>query len=527
MIYFIITIITATLLALILKKIKQPPIVAYLITGVLLATLKIKLDKNIVNIFSEIGIILLLFLAGLEFKLKQLKKTLKPSIIIGAIYFLLGSIIFYLIAGAFKHNHITKLYIAIALSLSSTILTVKMLTKRKEINSFHGQIIVGIMILQDIIAMTCLGILTNLNSKNMGVLSISLILIKALIIFLILLLFTNILKKIFIYASNEIELIFLIGLSWGFLGVAISHLFRFSQEIGAFLAGVAIANLEFSYEIKDKVRSIRDLGLIFFLISVGQTLNFKGVFDTELLVLIIIELIVTIIIISAIGYFLKLKKKQIFFIAMYPAQISEFSLILIAIGIKLGHINQEVFSKITLATILTLIISSAVLNNINTIFKRIKKYILTQKDKTAEELRKRKLKNHIIIFGFGKLGENIAKHFIKKNKIVVVDWNYERIEKAKKIGCETIYGDGGDPDIWEDINAKKAKLIINTIGNNQPDDINLIKWMKKRNKKTILISESNVPEDVAELKNIGYDFVLWQDEAEWLQLKRVLKKYGF
>ncbi|MBU89946.1 hypothetical protein CMO94_00260 [Candidatus Woesearchaeota archaeon] len=209
-----------------------------------------------------------------------------------------------------------------------------------------------------------------------------------------------------------------------------------------------------------------------------------------------------------------------------PTQVSEFTLILITFGFSAGHLSLEIYSMITLVIVATIIFSSLIIENLNKIYKRIQHKIDFIEWKHAEHPPhlKKDLKNHIVIFGFGRLGQYIAEFYKKKKKdVLVVDWEPESMDAAKQLQCLHVFGDAGDSDLWEEIRLDKVDVVISTIGKNQEDDINLIKWMKQNNSKALKIAETNLSENARELYKKGADIVLVHDDLEWNDLKLYLK----
>lgn len=212
--------------------------------------------------------------------------------------------------------------------------------------------------------------------------------------------------------------------------------------------------------------------------------------------------------------------------SMLPTQISEFTLILITFGLTAGHINAELYTMITLVIIITIMLSSWLIANLNWFYKKFEKKLdfLEWKHVDSPEHLTKDLKNHVVIFGFGKLGQNLANYYKKKKKdVVVVDWRPELIKTAKKQKCMIVYGDAGDSDVWDEIKLDKASVMVSTIGENQDDDVNLIKWLKKHNRRALKIMETNIPKNARQLYQKGADIVLIQDNLEWNDLKLYLK----
>ena len=212
--------------------------------------------------------------------------------------------------------------------------------------------------------------------------------------------------------------------------------------------------------------------------------------------------------------------------SLLPSQISEFTLILMTFGLKAGHITSELYTTITLVIVTTIILSSLLIENLNKMYKKLEHKIDFIEWSYAEQPEhiKKDLKGHIVIFGFGKLGQYAAEFYKKQKKdVVVVDWRPELMKNAKKFKCIELYGDAGDSDVWEEISLDKASVVISTIGENQEDDINLMQWLKKHNRKALIVVESNNPEDARQLYIEGADVVLVHDILEWNDLVLFLK----
>ena len=523
-------IVVAAVLALILNKLNIPPLISYILTGIFAAYLGIKPASESIDLMIEIGIILLLFLAGLEIKLKELIKLGKKTLLIGEGHDVLMAIAGFIIAFfAFGYAGLPALYVAIGVTLSSTIVVVKVLTNRKELASPHGKILVGTMVLQDIIAMIFLAIFASIGTQANLAIGILTMFAKGAIIFLILFsLGRYVLPKIFNYSAKSLELLFLVALGWCFAGVGLSGLMGFSTAIGAFLAAVAISDLPFSFEITDKVMGIRDFGVLLLFLSVGLTLGIsKATFlDWKLYVLIAFVILFTPLVTSIIAGYLRFTKKEIFIMSMLPTQISEFTLIIIVFGFQAGHIGLELYTLLALTIVITIAVSAYLGENLNRIYKKIEHKLdfLEWKHVELPEHMKKELNKHVVIFGFGLLGEKIGEYYKKlKKEVVVVDWRPDLLEKAKKKGHVVVYGDAGDSDLWEEIGLEKADVIISTIGENEEDDVNLMKWVNQRNKKSLSIVDTNFKENMRELYKLGADFVLVEDILEWDNLLEFLR----
>jgi Kef-type K+ transport system membrane component KefB len=533
-------ILLAAALSVVAKWVKQPPLVAYLIGGVLLIPIKSVFDIRtdeldpLLAVSQKLGIVLLLFMAGLEIRPEKIKKHLKSALVLSLSQIVLTLVFIYLLAvGFFDKAPIEGLYIGIAIALSSTIVVVKVLSVRKELHTLHGQVLIAIMIVQDIVALVALTFFSSLHGAiNDPVFGLYIVFVKGCGTFCLLLLISrSILEKVFEMVARSIEEIFLMGIAWCFVGVLVAHFFQFSIELGAFIAGLTIASLPFSFEIRDKSRSLRDFGLLLLFISVGSsiTLSWDIILSTEAWIYIFFALFGTFFILQLFTNVLGMEKKQGFLISAIPSQISEFSIVIISYGLIMGDIRQEVFSMITIVAIITIILSSFMLENLNWFFKRFNHFLFfhhLNPNRHRRGIHEHNFEGHVVVYGMGHLGNQIVQYFLEKKKdVIVVDWVPDRVKHAKRMGCSIMYGDAGDPDVWEETRSEFAHIVINTIDKNQEDDVNFIQWIKRRGKKPIMIAETNSPEDEVKLKSLGYDLVLMPGEITWNALTRYFKKH--
>jgi len=372
-----------------------------------------------------------------------------------------------------------------------------------------------------------IGILTTMKFSigfNENLILIGFVLLKAIGVFIALyLLGKYILPAVFQKASESIELVFIVGLGWMFFGVLLAFALDFSIAIGAFIAGVSISMLPFSFEIKDRTQGLRDFSLILFFSTIGtQLLLSKELFlASNTLILAVVTVILSPLIIAFITSFFGFDKKNIFIISLIPNQVSEFSFILIVIGIGLGHINSDILTILTTVAIITILISSILSYNINPVFKRVR--FLYSMFEWRKKKSKQVWKNHIVIFGVSELGVKVAKYF-KNKDIIFVDNDPTKLDVAKGARCEMIYGDTSESNTWFEAHLDKAKIFINTVGNLEAD-LELQEWLKKHNKKIVTITETD-SEKFAKILRKEFDFVLYKEDAKWDKLKGALKKWS-
>lgn len=510
-------ILIAAVLGVLMRQLKQPLILAYLVTGFIIAYIGwINLDKETFKLFAELGVVFLLFLIGLEINYDSLRLVGRQSIILG-----LGQIIFtfvfgFLIAVFFNFNFLASAYIGIALTFSSTIIIVKLLSEKKDTSSFYGKLSIGFLLVQDLVAILILifltGISTGINSQNIA-LNMFLTIIKGLILFgLILYIGRRFLPLAFDRAAKSNELLFLISLAWLFLMVALTKKLGFSLEVGGFLAGIALSNSSENFQIAAKLKPLRDFFIMIFFIVLGSSFVISNVskigfeiFAFSLFVLIGNPLIV-LILMGILGY----RKRTSFLTGLTVAQISEFSLILASLGLKIGHINEEVVALITGVGIITITVSTYLILNADFIFKKIHKYLsIFEKKKPLEDnLENLQIKKPVVLIGAHRTGQSIALNIPAKN-LLVVDFDPDIISFLRKRGIDYIFGDIADPDVFEKSQIKEAKLVISTTPDFN-DNMFLLEEIKKieKEKRPKVIVRAETEKDALILYEKGADYVI-------------------
>ena len=509
-----VVIIIATVFAYIAKSLKQPLIPAYILTGVILGpVLGLITNTDVITTLSEIGIAFLLFIVGLEMDIRKLKHVGIVASFGGIIQIVSVFTIAFIAALLLGFIVLESVYLALVIAFSSTMVVIKLLSDKKEIDTLHGKIIVGILLLQDIVAIMALSVLATLNEFSFIVLSWSIL--KGLIALLIALVIGKyIFPKLFTFAAKSQELLFISAVSVSLLYSIFFNYLGFSIAIGAFVAGVSLANLPYNIEIIGKLRSLRDFFSVIFFASLGMELLFSS-FDFILRPLVIMLLLVMLakpFIMMFTTSFFGYKKRTSFLTSISLAQISEFSLIIVTQGLLLGHISQEIFSLTVLLAIITITLTTYFVKYEDSIYYRFSDFlhVFDRLSKGQEELEymPKKKRNEIILCGYNRIGYGIVKTLTRlKKSLLVVDFNPETIRDiiAKKIPC--MYGDIGDIEILERLNFKKAKMLISTVPTKK-DNMLLIRIARKENKKIIIFVIANQVKEALELYDAGADYVV-------------------
>lgn len=505
-------------LGIIAKLLRQPLVLAYIATGILLGPSVFGLIKNqeFVAALSSLGIALLLFTVGLELDLRKLKRFSFLAIVVGLGQVVITGTFGFLLCRVFNFSTLAALYFALALTFSSTAIVIKLLSDNKELDSLHGKFIIATMLIQDVVAIIALIILRGVNlSLPVSELSleIALVVLKG-ILFLVASILVGhlVISQLFRFVKGSPELLFLIAIAWCVLLAFAAEKVGLSFEIGAFLAGLSLESTIFNYEIVGKTKPLRDFFLIIFFTSLGMQMTWGEVGANWLLVAIftLFVLIGNPLIAWVFMGLLGFKKRISFLTGLATSQVSEFSIILIASGITLGHLAPQYISLITLIAIITLPISAVILSHDDTLYRKLGKYLdLFEKKKLRfKDLMNSvtPLQDHIVLFGCDRMGTVIVNTLKKLNqRYLVIDFNLETVEQLKKDKVNTFYGDIQDPEILDKANLDKAKIIISTVPD-LADNLFLLSQVKSTGV-IIYITARNIDEAL-ELYKRGASYVI-------------------
>ncbi len=470
-------IVLAAVLSIIARLFRQPAILAYLFTGVVISVLAANgfatsaaglHERETFQVFADLGIMFLLFLVGLEVNYTALRYVGAVALAVGLLQVLFTTVVGYGLGILLGFAPLSALYIGIALTFSSTIVVVKLLSEKKELNSLYGKISIGLLLVQDFIAILVLIALAGIKTgTDISTLPIILTTLKGIVIFVVMVLLgKRVFPPLFDLLARSQELLFLMSLAWLFLMAAVMQWMDFSIEIGGFLAGIALANASEHYQIASRVRSLRDFFILIFFVILGSYLQFTSAGGLLLPVIIfslfvlIGNLVIVMLVMSAMGY----TSRTSFLTAVSIAQISEFSLVLANLGRDLGHIGDREFSLITWVGIITITASTYLINYNEVIYRKLR-HILLWFERTstrAEEGFSEIEPKRVILIGFTRTGQSIAMH-LKKDELLVIDQDPEIIHALKSEGYAYLYGDASDDDLFEHVDLSHTELVICTV----------------------------------------------------------------
>jgi Kef-type K+ transport system membrane component KefB len=512
-------------------RLRQPLIVAFLLTGVVAgpAALGWVAAHGQIELLAQVGVTVLLFVVGLKLDL-HLVKNLGPVALATGLGQLAFTIFFgYLIALAFGMPHVKALYVAVALTFSSTIIIVKLLSDKREIDSLHGRIAMGFLIVQDIavvIAMMLLGSY-HVVSDQYGLAYTAFMLVLKIggAGLLIALLMRYVLPRLLHHLARSQELLLVFAIAWGTAFAALGEAMGFSKEVGAFLAGFSLASTTYREAISARLASIRDFLLLFFFIDMGAKLDLS-LLGQELPAAGAFSLFVLIgnpLIVMAIMGYMGYRKRTGFLAGLTVAQISEFSIVFVAMGITLGHVGVETLGLVTLVGLVTITSSTYLILYSHQLYGRIAGWLhVFERANPFRELAMERGRGQarpadVLIYGLGRYGSRLAELLRARDiRVLGVEFDPEVVRQRRRQGFDVRFGDAEDPEFPETLPLGHVRWVISTLP--QPDiNLTLVEALRNHGYRGQIAMAAHSEEDARALERAGVDRVLapYADAADF------------
>jgi len=514
---------------------RQPLIISYIITGILVSPYFLGLidGTGSLAIFSHLGIAFLLFMVGLNLNPKIVREVGKVSVLTG-----LGQFLFTFTVGFFTSQLLgfdvtASLYIAVALTFSSTIIIMKLLSDKGDVETVYGRISIGFLIVQDLIAVLVLMVLSATTSgDNILLLAFRTALLGLGLIFSLFMVSNYVLPKVMHVIGRTQEYLLLFAIGWCLGLASLFDMLNFSIEIGALLAGVTLSMSPYHFEISSKMKVLRDFFIVLFFIALGSELVVLHVHQYILPIIVFSLLIlvgnplIVMFLMGRLGY----TKKNSFFAGLTVAQVSEFSLILVALGIKLGHLGQDILSIMTMVGLITIFGCSYLILYANKVYLLLSPYlkVFERSGAKIDEYRHHKHEQYdIIIFGCNRVAYDLIESLKNlRKKFLIVDYDPEVITCVAQEGFACVYGDISDPETLKEIDLSNSKMIISTL-HDLDTNLILVDAVKNTNKDIIIIATSYNVEDSLKLYEEGANYVIIPHFLGGHKTATLLEDYGF
>jgi len=510
-------------------RLRQPLIVAFIVVGILVgpAGLHWVHSADQVDLLAKMGIALLLFVVGLRLDLHLIRNMGRVALATGLGQVLFTSLIGYVLARALALEPVHALYVAVALTFSSTIIIVKLLTDKREIDALHGRIAVGFLIVQDIVVVLVMIALSAFGAGEAGT-GLAAALFTVALKGAVFLVGVGVMMRVVFPAllgrmAFSPELLVLFSVAWGVSLASLGDALGFSKELGAFVAGVSLASSPYRHAIGARLTSLRDFLLLFFFVSLGAQLDLRllgvqaGPAAALSLFVLIGNPLIVMIIMGAMGY----RKRTGFLAGLTVAQISEFSLIFGSLGVSVGHIDASVLGLITLVGLVTIGLSTYLILYSHPLYERLapwlglfERHIPHREEQLDGEPEPQTVS--VILFGLGRYGNRIAQGLRRQGLVVLgVDFDPQVVARCQRLGFAVHYGDAEDPEFPAMLPMKGCRWVLSTIV--VPDvNLTLLHALRHHGYTGLVAVTATTVEEQTALERAGAHLVLvpYADEAE-------------
>ncbi len=465
--------VAAGILAVLLR---QPLIVGLIAAGIAVGPQALGLVEHSteIELLATIGISLLLFVVGLKLDVRLVSKLGPVALATGLGQVAFTSIIGFAIAIGLGFDLVPAIYIAVALTFSSTIIIVKLLTDKRELDDLHGRIALGFLIVQDIVVVLAMIAITAVGDQGAGddvgllaefggvaLRGVALLVVVALV-------GRYVAPRVTHLLARQAELLVLAAVTWAVALAAITIWLGFSEEVGAFLAGMSLASTPYREALSGRLSTLRDFLLVFFFIELGTTFELTAATEQlgaavvfSLFVLIGNPLIV-LVIMGVMGY----RKRVSFKAGLTVAQISEFSLILVALGVAQGHVGSDVVGLVTAVGLITIAASTYLIYGSDAVYDRIEPLLRPferARPKASLDLDEERHEPEYVVIGLGRFGETVVAELLERgDEVLGVDFDPRSVQ-SDRWDLPVVYGDAEDPDLPEQLPLTRTRWVISTL----------------------------------------------------------------
>ncbi len=513
----------ATLAGFVARQTGQPTIIAYIITGVIIgpAALGIVEVTELTETLSELGLAFLLFLLGIKMRLDEIRHILSPIVKISIPQMTAVAAVGIGASMALGFGLMEAVIIGLAVMYSSTAVVIKMLTDRDEATTLHGKIDVGVLLAQDIVVVIILAVLAAGRPESVTEVGTTLAIVLTLVAAITVAALAAsryALPPVFRRIADNRQIFFLIAISWAFLFVFVSqeiNLFLaplgieayLSIEMGAFLAGLAIAQLPYSKELQDRVNPLTDLFVMIFFVSVALTMEADELlfYWEEAVIAALILMPAKFVIFFTLLNWQRFDRETTFFGSIYMVQVSEFGVVVGVAAFQGDFIGEEILGFLTLVALITMSISVYFFQYGQAIFDRVEPYVARFEAEETFTEEKREYKNHAVVIGYDDVTRNLLglldEHY---QDVVVVDRRVDHIRELEEEGYDAVFGDIGSSTIRKDVALKKADFVLSS-----SDQLKISKLLLRKTKDdaTVIVEATNA-EDARELYEQGAAYVI-------------------
>lgn len=512
-----------------IRLLRQPLIIAYIVAGITAGPAFFNIvhhDTNLYELFAQFGVVLLLFIIGLNLNFRHLKKIGRVSFIVGIGQVVFTSAVGTIILRALGFPFISALFVAIAMTFSSTIIILKLLADKKDTDTVYGKYTIGVMLVQDLIAITIMVLLGVGGGKEMNVSAFIPLILKGIAALAgIIVLAKYLLPRIIKHVASSSEFLFLFTVTWCFGVASLLYAIGFSLEIGAIVAGISLSASPYQPEIGSRIKPLRDFFLVLFFIVLGSQMHIASL-EEVLVPGIILSLFILIgnpFILFLLFRTMKFTRRNSFLSGLTAAQVSEFGFVMLFTGKQVGVISGNEIPVFTLVAIATIFASSYLIMYNEQIYRfLLPLFQLVGPDKLRQSSRPPRSYDAWVV-GYHRIGKKVTEA-LKELKVsfAVIDFDPQAIEELHKKRIPSVFGDIADVEFLGDLPIGSAELIVMTIPT-VDDQVNFITHARKVHPDILIIANAYYPHEAQELYEEGADYVMMPHAVGGSWIAKTLK----
>ena len=527
---FAIIIVTATIIGYLAKQTGQPTIIAYILTGLILGPVffDVVTEEGLVELMAELGLGFLLFLLGIKMRFSDIKDILRPIINIAVLQTVLQTALAFAVAWVLGFDLTSTIVIALATVFGATPIIVKILTDKDEITSLPGKIDVGVLIVQDIYLVIVLALFSADELTSASEVGITLTTILVMMSFIGLFSLASsryFLPGLFRRIADDKDVFFVIGLAWAFLFIAVTEHFDLSVEVGAFLAGISLAQLPYSKELEERISPITDFFILVFFASIGLQIAADDLtaFWWEAIVASAVLMVgnfwIMFYLIDREGFSVETS----FLGSINMIQVSEFSLVVGALGVQQGYIGTEVLGYLSLMALLTMSLSTYIISYNHAIYDRVEPFFSRWASPDKQDMDLGEFDEHAVVVGFDGVTEGslplLADRF---DDVVVIDRNVDHVEELSELGrYKTVYGDFRHGEIRKAANLSDAAFVLSSTVQREVNE----RLLEEVDAGATVVVEAQTMDDARALYDAGATYVVMSTHLTAERVAERLRAY--
>ena len=514
-------IVAATALAYVARLLRQPLLLAYIGAGLLIGppVLGLVHSEETIAELSELGLAFLMFIVGLEIDLKKLVSSGRVGALVGTIQVIACAVLTVGFAIVLGFSGLPALYLGVATAFSSTMIVVKLLSDKSELDTVDGRLTLGILLMQDVLAIVVLAVQPNLNDPSVVPIVVSVLSGFGLVVGA-LLASRFVLPALFQYVAKSPEIVMISAISWCLVVGYLAMLADFSIAMGALIAGVTLSAFPYSLDVVAKIRSLRDFFVTLFFVALGMQLQI-GSLQVVLIALALSAVVIfsRFITIGPTFYLLGYGSRVGALCSIALAQAGEFALVIVALGLSLGHVGRDIASILALTLVITSTVSTYMIMANHKVAQRIVQTL--RAFGLPERLRRgddgepgHQHGAALAILGFHRVASSLvyqAQGSSKGHDVLVVDFSPEVYAKLAAMDIPVVYGDISHLDTLEHVGIERASVVVSTVSEDflrGTDNLTMLRQIRRLNPDARVILSAETLDRARAMYEAGADYVV-------------------